>query len=109
MINLKKPLSLALAAMLLVGCGTSTDAGTPAEGTDAGTTDAAAPADAGTEAAAPASAGAAASVVPASVPSAGAPASVDVPQPTSSIAASARLKGFLKLIISYIPPFRKYK
>lgn len=52
MINLKKPLSLALAAMLLVGCGTSTDAGTPAEGTDAGTTDAAAPADAGTEAAA---------------------------------------------------------
>ena len=52
MINLKKPLSLALAAMLLVGCGTSTDAGTPAEGTNAGTTDAAAPADAGTEAAA---------------------------------------------------------
>ena len=52
MINFKKPLSLALAAMLLVGCGTSTDAGAPAEGTDAGTTDAAAPADAGTEAAA---------------------------------------------------------
>ena len=52
MINLKKPLSLALAAMLLVGCGTATDAGAPAEGTDAGTTDAAAPAEDGTEAAA---------------------------------------------------------
>ena len=52
MIDLKKPLSLTLAAMLLVGCGTSTDAGTPADaGTDAGTTEPAA-ADAGTEPAA---------------------------------------------------------
>ena len=52
MIDLKKPLSLTLAAMLLVGCGTSTDAGTPADaGTDAGTTEPAA-ADAGTETAA---------------------------------------------------------
>ncbi len=38
MIDFKKPLSLALAALMLVGCGTSTDAGTPAA--DAGTTDA---------------------------------------------------------------------